>query len=176
MRLMLKAKRNPPADLHQWVKGAHTLGQQLLVVQSSWHAVPTLPRKLKGCTGKSSNGAHGLLAGETQFGAPSRTRCPIQGPGVLGECLVHLAALVDEATQQCHEHEENVTPPVIACVIFHNICKEKGHDVLIELSDQEALLEPVVEQDIVQANKRYLDEGKQMCDVLSNFMDIHQHG
>ncbi|XP_077182267.1 M-phase inducer phosphatase 3 isoform X4 [Paroedura picta] len=66
-----------------------------------------------------------------------------------------------------HVHIDNVTPLIIACVILHNICEDKGHNIPFPVDEPD----PVVledTQDIPEARKkRIYAEGCKVRDAIA---------
>ncbi|XP_048345295.1 protein ANTAGONIST OF LIKE HETEROCHROMATIN PROTEIN 1-like [Sphaerodactylus townsendi] len=77
---------------------------------------------------------------------------------------------------------QNVTSLVAACVVLHNICEEKGHEVPQAVAECRPTLaqlcepEPTVVQTTTPArynpcNDRHLEEGKTVRDALARFIE-----
>ncbi|XP_054846385.1 putative nuclease HARBI1 [Eublepharis macularius] len=66
--------------------------------------------------------------------------------------------------------EENVVTVVSACVILHNICEERGHQLLGDRGDPRPVMVPPEEDAVLEQDRSHLEEGKIVRDALSKFM------
>ncbi|XP_077188605.1 endonuclease 8-like 2 isoform X1 [Paroedura picta] len=70
--------------------------------------------------------------------------------------------------------EENITTVITACVILHNICEEKGHSVVVDLSDSAPSLISGDEEDYYRNDNCRKEEGKRVRSAVADFMLRHQ--
>ncbi|XP_054825978.1 uncharacterized protein LOC129323464 [Eublepharis macularius] len=66
--------------------------------------------------------------------------------------------------------EENVVTVVSACVILHNTCEERGHQLLGDRGDPRPVMVPPEEDAVLEQDRSHLEEGKIVQDALSKFM------
>ncbi|XP_054832746.1 uncharacterized protein LOC129342904 [Eublepharis macularius] len=76
------------------------------------------------------------------------------------QCLLH----------RLKAREENVVTIVTACVILHNLCEAKGHEVLGSLTDPTPLTMPGDGLEYGENDRGMLDEGKRVRDAMAEFM------
>ncbi|XP_077187070.1 uncharacterized protein LOC143834278 isoform X2 [Paroedura picta] len=89
---------------------------------------------------------------------------------VVERAFIRLKARWRCLTERLHVLLNNVNPILMACVILHNICEEKGHDVSLDVPEQETLAWEEEERPTCGENQRMLEEGERVRDALATFL------
>ncbi|XP_062977814.1 uncharacterized protein LOC134395583 [Elgaria multicarinata webbii] len=65
--------------------------------------------------------------------------------------------------------QENIVPVITACVVLHNICETKGHDLLEGNEETGPLLLPDAADEYKQGDDHHFREGKEVRNALAHY-------